>query len=87
VPILHTQGKPHEQKRNDLGPTVILNSVFRKLMNPLHTTRSRVDCPGTVHWHDCLHQRPIDATGIEGRVNGGSSRMVLTVKGGREEDV
>lgn len=60
------------------GPTVTFSLVFRKLMNPQHTAKSRVDCPKTVHWHNGLHHRvPIDEAGGQGQVNGVSPRMVL----------
>lgn len=53
MPVLRAQGKPREEKRNDVGRSMTLNSVFFcKLKNPLHTTRSRVDSLETVHWHN-----------------------------------
>jgi hypothetical protein len=63
VPVLRAQGKPREEKRNDVGRSMTLNSVFFcKLKNPLHATRSRVDSLETVHWHNCrlYHRMPTD---------------------------
>jgi hypothetical protein len=77
VPILRAYTRQATQTEKE-GPTVTLSSVFRKLMNPQHTTKSRGDCPETVHWHYCLHHRmPIDERSREGQVNGVSPGMAL----------